>query len=57
LASLIATNDFARAHNCWVIEQPAVKGYCWKDTFGDWHRCMLCGAMDWRRNVLPPEGY
>lgn len=58
LASLVAQNDFARTHNCWVSEQPKATGYCYKDTFGDWHCGMLGGAANnWRTNVLPPEGY
>jgi hypothetical protein len=58
LSSLTAQNDFAHTHNCWVSEQPNATGYCYKDTFGDWHCGMLGGAANnWRTNVLPPEGY
>jgi hypothetical protein len=57
LGSLIASNDFARTHNCWISEQPSAKGYCYKDTFGDWHCGMLGTVPNWRTNVLPPEGY
>jgi hypothetical protein len=53
----VAPNDFARTHNCWVSEQPAATGYCYKDTFGDWHCGMLGGAVNWRPNALPPDGY
>jgi hypothetical protein len=57
LASLIAQNDFARTHNCWVSEQPKATGYCYKDTFGDWH-CGLIGTLvNWQTNSLPPAGY
>jgi hypothetical protein len=57
LASLIAQNDFARTHNCWVSEQPKATGYCYKDTFGDWH-CGLTGTViNWQTNSLPPQGY
>ena len=57
LASLIAQNDFARTHNCWVAEQPSATGYCYKDTFADWHCGMIGGAAKWKTNVLPPQGY
>jgi hypothetical protein len=57
LASVMAGNDFARTHNCWVAEQPSASGYCWKDTFADWHCGMISGAAKWKTNVLPPQGY
>jgi hypothetical protein len=57
LASLISQNDFARTHNCWVAEQPSATGYCWKDTFADWHCGMISGSAKWKTNVLPPQGY
>jgi len=57
LSSLMAGNDFARTHNCWVIEQPVATGYCFKDTFGDWHCGMMGTSTNWRTNVLPPAGY
>lgn len=57
LDSLIAQNDFARTHNCWVSEQPTATGYCYKDTFGDWHCGLLGSLINWRTNVLPPQGY
>jgi len=57
LDTLTGASDFARTHNCWVIDQPKAAGYCWKDTFGDWHCGMLGGATEWRTNVLPPAGY
>jgi hypothetical protein len=57
LASLTAQNDFARSHNCWVSVQPKGTGYCYKDTFGDWH-CGLTGTLtNWQANSLPPQGY
>jgi len=57
LSSLTAGNDFARTHNCWVLDQPKATGYCYKDTFGDWHCGMIGSALDWKANVLPPDGY
>jgi hypothetical protein len=57
LASLMAANDFARTHNCSVIDQPAATGYCYKDTFGDWHCGLLGTVTTWRTNVLPPAGF
>jgi hypothetical protein len=57
LSTLIASNDFARTHNCWVSEQPAATGYCWKNTFGEWRCGMLGGVVNWKPNVLPPAGY
>ena len=57
LGSLIAQNDFARTHNCWVSDQPTATGYCYKDTFGDWHCGLLGSLINWRTNVLPPEGF
>ena len=57
LGSLIGQSDFARTHNCWVSDQPSATGYCYKDTFGDWHCGLLGGVINWRTNVLPPEGY
>lgn len=57
LSTLGAQNDFARTHNCWVIDQPAATGYCYKDTFGDWHCGLIGSVVDWRTNVLPPAGY
>jgi hypothetical protein len=57
LSSLIASNDFARTHNCWVSEQPTATGYCWKDTFGDWRCGMLGTNINWKTNVLPPAGF
>jgi len=56
LSTLIASNDFARTHNCWVSDQPAATGYCWKNTFGDWRCGMLGGVINWRPNMLPPTG-
>jgi hypothetical protein len=57
LASLIAQNAFARTHNCWVSDQPTATGYCYKDTFGDWHCGLIGSLINWRTNSLPPEGY
>jgi hypothetical protein len=57
LSTLIASNDFARTHNCWVSEQPAATGYCWKNTLGQWRCGMLGGVVNWKPNVLPPAGY
>jgi len=56
LSTLVAGNDYARTHNCWVVEQPTATGYCYKDTFGDWHCGLMGNLTDWRTNVLPPEG-
>jgi hypothetical protein len=56
LNSLIAGNDFARTHNCWVLDQPIATGYCYKNTFGDWHCGLLGKRTDWQMNVLPPAG-
>jgi hypothetical protein len=57
LATLTATNDFARTHNCWQIDQTTATGYCYKDTFGDWHCGLLGTKTEWQANVLPPAGY
>lgn len=57
LASLTAQNDFAKTHNCWASEQQTATGYCYKDTFADWHCGLVGGALNWRTNVLPPAGY
>jgi hypothetical protein len=57
LGSLTASNDIARTHNCSVSDHPNAVGYCYKDTFGDWHCGMLGGATNERSNVLPPAGY
>ena len=57
VGAYLAGNDFARTHNCWVAEQPSASGYCWKDTFADWHCGMISGAAKWKTNVLPPQGY
>ena len=58
LDSLIASNNIARTHNCSMSEQSNATGYCYKDTFGDWH-CGLMGTniVNERTNVLPPQGY
>ena len=52
-------NAFARTHNCTVTDMPTVSGFCYKNTFGDWH----CGMTDpaftnvnTRQHMLPPEG-
>jgi len=52
-------NDFARTHNCNATDQTTATGYCYKNTFGDWH----CGMLDvahvianTRQYQLPPEG-
>jgi hypothetical protein len=57
LSSLIASNDFARTHNCWVNEQTAATGYCWKNTFGEWRCGMIGSNINWKTNTLPPAGY
>ena len=57
LSTLTASNDFARTHNCWVTDTPTAGGYCYKNTFGDWHCGMIGGAVETKHNVLPPEGY
>jgi hypothetical protein len=57
LSSLIASNDFARTHNCWVSDQPVATGYCWKNTFGEWRCGMIGGNINWKTNSLPPAGY
>jgi hypothetical protein len=51
-------NAFARTHNCTVTEMSTAAGFCYKNTFGDWH----CGMTDpaftnvnTRQHVLPPE--
>lgn len=51
-------NAFARTHNCRQLEQPTAKGYCYKNTFGDWHCTMadLDYAGKAIANVMPPEG-
>jgi hypothetical protein len=56
LSSLIAGNDYARTHNCWVLEQPSATGYCYKNTFGDWRCGLLGNRTDWKTNALPPTG-
>jgi hypothetical protein len=57
LGSLLASNDFARTHNCNAGDAPNATGYCYKNTFGDWH-CALFGApANERTHVLPPAGY
>ena len=56
LSTLSASNDFARTHNCWKIDQDAATGYCWKSTFGDWRCGLLGNKTDWQTNVLPPAG-
>jgi hypothetical protein len=50
---------FSKAHNCDVTDMPTATGYCYKNTFGDWH----CGLLDvahaianTRTNQLPPDG-
>ena len=50
---------FAKTHNCNVTDMPTATGYCYKNTFGDWH----CGLLDvahaianTRTNQLPPDG-
>jgi hypothetical protein len=57
LSSLTAGNAFARTHNCWVTEQPAATGYCYKNTFGDWHCGLLGHSTDTKPNMLPPAGF
>lgn len=57
LSGLIGQNDFARTHNCWVSEQDAATGYCYKDTFADWHCGLTGNKVNWRTNSLPPNGY
>ena len=57
LASVMAGNDFASTHNCRMAEQPSATGYCYKDTFADWHCGMISGAAKWKTNMLPPEGF
>jgi hypothetical protein len=57
LSTLVAANDFARTHNCWVRDQPAATGYCFKDTFGDWHCGLTGNVLDWKPNSLPPSGF
>ena len=57
LATLSAPNDFARTHNCWQIDQTTATGYCYKDTFADWHCGLLGTKTEWQPNVLPPAGY
>lgn len=56
LDSLIAGNDFARTHKCWVLDQPIATGYCYENTFGDWHCGLLGKRTDWQMNSLPPAG-
>jgi hypothetical protein len=56
LSTLVAGNDFARTHNCWVTEQPAATGYCYKNTFGDWHCGLLGHSTNTVPNMLPPSG-
>jgi hypothetical protein len=55
LGSLIAGNDFAHTHNCDVSDYPSTAGYCYKNTFGDWHCNVSGAATNTRRYVLPPE--
>jgi len=50
---------FSKTHNCNVTDMPTATGYCYKNTFGDWH----CGMLDvahaianTRTNQLPPDG-
>lgn len=51
-----ALNPFARTHNCVVRDIPAATGYCYKNTFGDWHCAMIGAAAGTRQHVLPPDG-
>ena len=51
-------NDFARTHNCNIINQPAATGYCYKNTFGDWH-CVMSDPQHTGAPMpyqLPPDG-
>jgi hypothetical protein len=45
-------NDFARTHNCIATAQPSATGYCYKNTFGDWH-CGMADAAHVNTNPLP----
>jgi hypothetical protein len=56
LATLTATNDFARTQSCWQIDQTTATGYCYKDTVGDWYCGLLGTKTEWQANVLPPAG-
>ena len=49
-------NPFARTHNCSVSDLPAAAGYCYKNTFGDWHCSMIGALANARQLQLPPEG-
>jgi hypothetical protein len=52
-------NAYARTHNCSVNDLPAATGYCYKNTFRDWH-CVMGdpqnATLNTREHVLPPEG-
>lgn len=49
-------NPFVRTHNCIAWDQPATTGYCYKNTFADWHCAMVGALANERRDQLPPEG-
>jgi len=50
-------NPFARTHNCTETPMNNATGYCYKNTFGDWHCAMSdIKAVTTSQNVLPPEG-
>jgi hypothetical protein len=48
---------YARTHTCGVGDVPNATGYCYKNTFGDWHCAMAGPQVNQQQDVLPPEGY
>jgi hypothetical protein len=51
-----ALNPFARTHNCVSREIPTASGYCYRNTFGDWHCAMIGAASTTLQHQLPPDG-
>jgi hypothetical protein len=52
-------NAYGRAHNCNATDMPTATGFCYKNTFGEWHCIMSDSAhviIGTREYVLPPEG-
>ena len=52
-------NPYARTHNCTVEDHPTATGYCFKNTFAEWH-CVMSDIQhtgtNTQRNMLPPDG-
>jgi hypothetical protein len=39
-----------------VSDLPTAAGYCYKNTFGDWHCSMIGALANAQQLQLPPEG-